>query len=104
MHRKDIMRWCLQVKLAQHRKPVGDLLLATGDRPIVEQAYSDQYWGAILQEDGTLRGANVLGLLWMELRSELQAGLWEHGRTVEPLPIPDFSLDRRPIGSIRVSA
>jgi ribA/ribD-fused uncharacterized protein len=102
--RKDIMRWCLQVKLAQHYKRVGDLLLASGDRPIVEQAYSDQYWGATLQEDGTLRGANVLGLLWMDLRAELHAGKWKPGRIVEPLPLPDFSLDRRPIGAMRVNS
>jgi type I restriction enzyme, S subunit len=100
--RKDIMRWCLQIKLAQHRKRIGDLLLASGDRPIVEQAYADQYWGATLQEDGTLRGANVLGLLWMGLRAELHAGHWGPERTVEPLPIPDFVLDRRAIGSVRV--
>jgi ribA/ribD-fused uncharacterized protein len=100
--RKDIMRWCLQVKLAQHYKRVGALLVASGDRPIVEQAYSDQYWGATLQEDGTLRGANVLGLLWMDLRAELHAGNWKPGCIVEPLPLDDFSLDKRLIGAIRV--
>lgn len=100
--RKNIMRWCLQVKLAQHRQRIGDLLLAAGDRPIVEQSFADDYWGVTLIDEHTLHGANLLGLLWMELRAELVAGEWEVGRMVQPLAIPDFLLDGRPVGPIVV--
>jgi type I restriction enzyme S subunit len=100
--RRAVMRWCLELKLAEHRTAIAAILHATGDRPIAEQAYSDDYWGATLQPDGTLRGANILGLLWMDLRAELRAGLWEPGRIVTPPAIPDFLLDRRPLGAITV--
>jgi ribA/ribD-fused uncharacterized protein len=100
--RKAIMRWCLQVKLAQHRQQIAAILEATGDRPIVEQSYADDYWGAPRHDEGLLRGANLLGLLWMELRAGLRAGEWEPGRTVLPPPLPDFLLDGRPVGAVVV--
>lgn len=100
--RKVIMRWCLQVKLAQHRGPIGALLETTGDRPIVERSYADDFWGAPLQDETTLCGANLLGLLWMELRAELRAGAWPPGRVVPPPPLPDFLLDGRPISAVLV--
>src|SRR5947209_5754372 len=34
--RVEIMWWCLRVKLVQHWQKFGDLLLSTGDKPIVE--------------------------------------------------------------------
>src|SRR5690606_37437152 len=34
--RVKIMRWCLRVKLAQNWHKFSELLLATGDKPIVE--------------------------------------------------------------------
>ena len=54
-HRKDsrpdwddvrvgIMRWCLRVKLAQNWQKFGDLLLTTGNRPIVEKSRKDDFW------------------------------------------------------------
>ena len=75
-HRKDsrpdwddvrykVMRWCLRVKLAQNYEEFGRLLLATRDRPIVEQSRKDDYWGAKLADEvgDTLVGQNVLGRL-----------------------------------------
>jgi ribA/ribD-fused uncharacterized protein len=100
--RKQIMRWCLRVKLAQHRRQIAALLEATGERPIVEQSYADDFWGAPRHEEGALRGANLLGLLWMELRAELRAGAWEPGCVVLPPDLPDFLLDGRPIGAVVV--
>src|SRR5579871_1511697 len=44
--RTKIMRWCLRVKLAQHFKSFGDLLLSTGDLSIVEYSSKDEFWGA----------------------------------------------------------
>lgn len=97
--RTKIMRWCLRVKLAQNWREFGRLLLATGDRPIVEQSRKDDFWGAKVAEDGSLVGMNVLGRLLMQLREQLkddEASL----RSVEPLAIPEFLLLLRPIEMI----
>jgi putative DNA methylase len=90
--RTRVMRWCLRVKLAQNWVTFQDLLLATGDRPIVEESKKDDFWGAFAQEDGTLVGRNVLGRLLMELREELKKPTCEALKCVEPIPIPDFKL------------
>lgn len=97
--RVRIMRWCLQVKLAQNWREFGRLLLATGDRPIVEKSRKDDFWGAKDAEDGSLVGMNVLGRLLMELREQLKS--YEAGlQSVEPLAIPEFLLFRQPIEAI----
>src|SRR5262245_33121636 len=70
--RTRVMRWCLRVKLAQNWVTFRDLLLSTGERPIVEESKKDDFWGAFAQEDDTLVGRNVLGRLLMELREELK--------------------------------
>ena len=95
--RVSIMRWCLRVKLAQHFHKFGDLLLATGDSPIVEQSRKDDFWGARVNDDGSLTGMNVLGRLLMELRAELQTTKPARLRAVKPLPITDFLLLGKPI-------
>ncbi|MXX81037.1 MAG: NADAR family protein [Chloroflexi bacterium] len=68
--RVPVMDWCLRLKLSQHIQSFGDLLWATGDRPIVENSHRDDFWGAIPQGD-SLVGLNVLGRLLMRLRREL---------------------------------
>lgn len=98
--RVKIMRWCLRVKLAQNWRPFGDLLLATGDCPIVEQSRRDDFWGAKVADDGTLVGRNVLGRFLMELREQLKADSSESLRVVEPPSIPEFLLFGRPIGAV----
>ena len=98
--RVKIMRWCLRVKLAQNWREFGRLLVATGDRPIVEQSRKDDFWGAKVAEDGTLVGMNVLGRLLMELREQLKADTSESLRIVEPLSIPEFLFLQRPIETI----
>lgn len=99
--RHNVMRWCLRVKLAQHYKEFGRLLLATKGKPIVEQSRKDEYWGAILMQDGeTLVGENVLGRLLMELREALKNDTDEKLRFVPPLGIPNFTLYCEPIGAI----
>lgn len=99
--RHKVMRWCLRVKLAQHYKEFGRLLLATMDKPIVEQSRKDEYWGAILQQDGeTLVGENVLGRLLMELRAALKNDTEEKLRVVPALGIPNFMLFGEPIEAI----
>jgi len=95
-----VMRWCLRVKLAQNWTEFSQLLLQTGDRPIVEESRKDDFWGAKVVDRQTLRGINVLGRLLVELRTQLKQSDRESLSIVEPLDIPDFLLDSRAIGTI----
>jgi ribA/ribD-fused uncharacterized protein len=96
--RVKIMRWCLRAKLAQSWVKFSELLLATGERPIVEESRKDHFWGAEPVDEQTLIGRNVLGRLLMELREEVkQSQDPKQLLRVEPLLIPDFLLDSRPI-------
>jgi hypothetical protein len=100
--RSTIMRWCLKVKLVQNYNTFGELLLSTGEKPIVEQSRKDQFWGAKLVGSGeTLEGQNVMGNLLMELRELLKADSEGSLRTVHPLNIPDFLLLGKPIQAVR---
>lgn len=103
--RTKIMRWCLRVKLAQNYEEFGGLLLATKDRPIVEQSRKDSYWGAksVGIADETLIGQNILGRLLMELRESLRNDADEVLNSVDPLGIPDFLLLGQPIRKINSS-
>lgn len=64
----DIMRNILREKAQQHAY-VRRKLLATGDRELVENSWRDSFWGWGPNRDGQ----NMLGKLWMEIRSELRA-------------------------------
>lgn len=100
--RYKVMRWSLRVKLAQNYEEFGRLLLATRDRPIVEQSRKDDYWGAKLADEAgnTLIGQNVLGRLLMELREKLKDDAKGVLKTVLPLGIPDFLLLGKPIETV----
>ncbi|MBK7103570.1 MAG: NADAR family protein [Flavobacteriales bacterium] len=102
--RLGIMRWCLRVKLAHHWDKFGELLLRTGDKPIVEDSRKDQFWGAVMNESGQLEGRNALGRLLMELREELKGPERERLRTVKPLDIPEFLLYGQLIGLVEARA
>lgn len=67
--RVDVMRWVLQVKMAQHPRRMRAIFEKARRRPIVERSPKDSFWGAILGEDGVLRGENMLGISLMELRN-----------------------------------
>lgn len=101
--RVKVMRWCLRVKLAQNWREFGRLLLATGERPIVEQSKKDDFWGAKVAEDGSLVGMNVLGRLLMELREQLKEDAEESLKVVTPLSIPRFLLLEREIEAVDAS-
>ncbi len=47
---------------------VAHCLLRTGVAPIVEVSHDDRFWGAVRYGEH-LRGANLLGRMWMALRS-----------------------------------
>lgn len=97
--RVSIMRWCLRVKLAQNWTRFSDLLLQTGNRPIVEESKKDDFWGAKPAENGELIGQNVLGRLLMELREELLGPEIESLKNVVPPKISHFTLFNEPIQS-----
>lgn len=97
--RVPIMRWCLRVKLAQNWGKFGNLLVQTGDRQIVEDSSKDDFWGAKRDDEGNLRGRNVLGRLLMELREKLRTEP-ESLEIVVPVPLPDFTLFSRAIPTI----
>ena len=102
--RRDIMYWCLRVKLAQNWETFSELLLSTGDRSIVEQSRRDDFWGAKPVDEQTLIGSNVLGRLLKKLRGELIGAVKREQlaalRVVEPLSLPNFLLYERPIDEI----
>ncbi|MGD1902389.1 MAG: NADAR family protein [Geitlerinemataceae cyanobacterium] len=63
----DVMYTVLRDKFQRHRD-AREVLLGTGDRPLIEDSPVDYFWGC--GADGT--GANHLGLLLMQVREELR--------------------------------
>ena len=99
--RFKIMRWCLKVKLLQNFDKFSNLLLSSGNLPIVEWSSKDDYWGAKLC-GAYFIGTNALGRLLMELREELRNNTFGLNYILEPLPIDDFLLLVEPIGQIGI--
>jgi ribA/ribD-fused uncharacterized protein len=66
--RVEVMRAAVKAKFTQHAD-LADLLLSTGDALLVEASPRDSFWGA--GPHGS--GANMLGVLLMELRATLAA-------------------------------
>jgi len=96
--RVRVMRWCLRMKLANNWNTFSELLLRTGERPIVEESRKDDFWGAKVDDDGdSLIGMNVLGRLLMELREQVKQQGREAALDVTPPAIPQFLLLGRPI-------
>ena len=63
----EVMLRTVLVKFQTH-SALRDLLLSTGDKPIVENAPGDYYWGC--GKDGT--GRNRLGQILMQVRERLR--------------------------------
>ncbi len=101
--RVSIMRWCLHIKLVQNWEKFGDLLLSTGDRPIVEESYRDPFWGAKPTDPENLHGVNILGRLLVELREQLRDPEANRLWLVEPPSLPQFLFLDRQIGVIEGS-
>ena len=92
------MEWCLATKLIQNWDSMYDILLATGNKPIVEYSKSDDSWGAI-SNGMYLVGKNALGRLLMQIREDYIF----NGRQREKLFPPDivgFLLFGYPIGIV----
>lgn len=93
-----IMRWALEVKLAQNWEKFSQVLQLTEDKPIVEFSKEDKLWGASLS-NGNLQGVNALGRLLMELRQKYVSSN-DRIYCVEPVSVPAFLLYNYPIGII----
>jgi ribA/ribD-fused uncharacterized protein len=63
----DIMRAAVLAKFTQH-SALRELLLSTGDAPIIEHTTNDRYWG----DSGDGSGRNMLGTILMEVRAKLR--------------------------------
>lgn len=63
-----VMRKIIRAKTDQHEY-VRRKLLETVDRPLIEGSWRDDFWGIGPDRNGL----NMLGKLWMELRTELVA-------------------------------
>lgn len=111
--RVEVMRWCLRVKLAHNLRRFGDLLLSTGDRPIVERSEVNAFWAAKPWRRSVLVGDNQLGILLMELRelvrqagaasaTRLRTRVGHPLRHVDPPEVEGMLLLGRPIGAVTV--
>lgn len=87
--RIPIMRWCLRIKLSEHWKSFGNLLLDSQDKPIVELSFKDDFWGAKPTGELDLVGMNVLGRLLMEAR-EIRATQQNPPHEIRSPEITDF--------------
>lgn len=63
----DVMRAAVKAKFAAHQE-LQQLLLSTGDEPLIEKTTKDHYWGC--GTSGT--GKNMLGIILMEVRASLR--------------------------------
>lgn len=62
-----IMTEAVRAKFTQHPR-LRDLLFSTGEAHLIEHTRNDRYWG----DGGDGTGKNRLGLILMEIRSELR--------------------------------
>jgi len=91
--REAVMAWVLRVKLAQHPERMKAILKESGTRIIVEKSRKDDFWGAVLGEDGILAGKNRLGFLLCALRGARRG-------PVDPPAVPGFLVNGEKVGLI----
>lgn len=70
--KEQVMEWCLHLKLAQHWMGFGEILIKTGNRPIVEQSSNSPFWGAMPSRkiEDMFEGENRLGNILTRLRDD----------------------------------
>ena len=98
----EIMWWVLRAKLAANYKRFGDVLRSTQMFSIVEHSTRDTFWGAA-PTGNMYKGENHLGRMLERLRDELVGDTTGYLRRVDPLNIPNFKIDGRPVESIKCS-
>lgn len=69
-----VMRWALEIKLAQNWDKFSKILKETENKSIVEFATDNKIWGAKPSNNNELVGVNALGRLLMELREKYIIG------------------------------
>lgn len=98
--RVDVMRWCLQLKLAQNLNNFGNLLESTMGMPIIEESHKDSFWGAIKDKKNSnlLTGQNVLGKLLVEIREfYFKIKSTDDSITISPPDVNNFLLNNNNI-------
>jgi len=97
--RVPLMAWSVRVKLACNWRRFSGALEETGGGAIVEQSGRDQFWGAVVLDERTLLGANVLGRLLADLRTELRL-YPEALAAVDPPDVDGVLLLGAPVGVV----
>lgn len=99
--RLKVMKWCINVKLAQNFVSFGSLLNQTGLKNIVENSAKDNFWGSVPNEDETVfKGKNALGRLLMDLRQTYYSKDCYSLLYIEPPQVGDFLLYGEPISVV----
>lgn len=93
-----VMEWCISVKLIQNWDTFAEVLLSTGDKPIVEYSVKDNIWGAMPEGD-FLVGKNALGRLLMQVRANYILNKKQHYKLLPP-DVAGFLLFDYPIGTV----
>lgn len=99
-YRVRVMKWVLRIKLCQHPETFANILLMTGDKPIVEYSKKDPFWGAKLIDKSTLAGENVLGRLLMQIREKYDEKGYDYFREVRHPGLDNFSLLGEPVRTV----
>lgn len=87
-----IMRWVLELKLAQNWDKFSSILQETQNKSIVEYATDNKIWGAKPSNNNELVGVNALGRLLMELREKYVFNQDKRLYCVNPPNVPAFLL------------
>lgn len=99
--RINVMKWCINIKLAQNFVSFGAVIHETGLKNIIENSANDNFWGAIPNKEGTIfTGKNALGRLLMDLRQVFYGKDTFSLLFIEPPQIENFLLFNEPIGTI----
>ncbi len=91
-----LMRHSLRLRYAHHPVAMAAVFAKTKGMPIVEISSRDDFWGTF-NENGILRGQNILGRLSMELRQEVAGHDPETPFEVQAPEIPDLFLCGRKV-------
>ena len=88
----NVMRLCCLRKIQTHES-VYNLLISTGERPLLEDSAKDYYWG--IGAEGN--GKNMLGIILMEIRNLLKDDFY----ALKLKPIPENDIGNKIFNSVR---